>query len=292
MSSVLSPAPHDASLPYHDPVGKLNWDALDRAVWWLPPHALSLAGVPAFEALPLADRRRLSQYELAHLLETGLWLESLFIARLAAQADATDDIALKRRLLQEVREEAGHSLMFLELMTRSGVRIPGARAHRPRFAQAVGGIAPADGLLFWATVVAGEELPHRLNRILRRGVDEATLSAVVYHMTGLHMNDEAHHIAHARTMAETLAHAAPAWRRRLAAMLVRQVFDPFVAYVCFPPAAVYALALGGDGERWRPLARASAARQALVAEAIRPTLAFFERIGLPVTSRFSADATR
>ncbi len=285
MSSVLASAPDLASVPYDDPLGKLNWDAVDRDAWWLPPEALSLAGVPEFESLPIAARRRLSQYELAHLLETGLWLESLFISRLAAQSDATDDIAVKRRLLQEVREEAGHSLMFLELMTRSGVAIPGARAHRPRFAQLVGRLAPADGLTFWATVVAGEELPHRMNRALRRGVEDATLSAVVYHMTGLHMHDEAHHIAHARLAAEALAAATPAWRRRLVAALVARVFDPFVRHVCYPPAQVYALALGGDGERWRPLAAANPRRRALVAEAIRPTLAFFERIGLAVDSR-------
>jgi hypothetical protein len=288
MSSVLAPSPHDASVPYHDPLGKLNWEAVDRDAWWLPPEALSLAGVPEFEALPIAARRRLSQYELAHLLETGLWLESLFISRLAAQSDATDDIAVRRRLLQEIREEAGHSLMFLELMTRSGVAIPGARAHRPRFAQLVGRLAPADGLLFWATVVAGEELPHRMNRALRRGVEDATLSAVVYHMTGLHMHDEAHHIAHARLTAESLAAAAPAWRRRVAAALVTRVFDPFVRHVCYPHAQVYALALGGAGERWRPLAAANPRRRALVAEAIRPTLAFFERIGLAVASRHAA----
>lgn len=285
MSSVLTPATVDASLPYHDPLSKLNWAAIDREVWWLPPDTLSLAGVPEFESLPLEARRRLSQYELAHLLETGLWLESLFISRLAAQSDATDDVAVKRRLLQEIREEAGHSLMFLELMTRSGVRIPGARAHRPRFAQLVGRLAPADGLLFWATVLAGEELPHRMNRALRRGVDDATLSAVVYHMTGLHMHDEAHHIAHARLTAESLAAAAPAWRRRLTARLIERVFDPFVTFVCYPPVRVYSLALGGDGERWRPLAAASSQRRVLVAEAVRPTLEFLNRIGLAVASR-------
>lgn len=289
MSSVLASDAHHASVPYRDPVGKLNWAGLDREVWWLPPAALSLAGVPAFESLPLADRRRLSQFEFVHLLETGLWLESLFISRLAVQADATDDLALKRRLLEEIREEAGHSLMFLELMTRSGVAIPDARRLRPRLAHLVGRVAPADGLLFWATVVVGEELPHRLNRTVRRGVDEATLSALVYNLAGLHMHDEAHHIAHARAMVESRLAGASAWRRRAAAAGIALVFDRFVEYVYFPAAPVYAAALGGDGARWLPLARANPARRALIADAVRPTLAFLDRAGLPVRSRYAQD---
>ena len=47
---------NDESLPYHDPLGKLNWEGVARDTWWLPPESLSLAGVPAFERLPIVDR--------------------------------------------------------------------------------------------------------------------------------------------------------------------------------------------------------------------------------------------
>ena len=78
---------------YDDPLARIDWTGVAHDCWWLPPSALSLAGVPAFEALPLATRRRLSHLEYVHLLETGLWLESLFIARLAQLAHASRDVA-------------------------------------------------------------------------------------------------------------------------------------------------------------------------------------------------------
>jgi hypothetical protein len=282
------------SLPYRDPLGKLNWEGVARDAWWLPPEALSLAGVPAFERLPLAERQRLSHYEFAHLLETGLWLESLFIARLGRGLDATADPALKSRYLHEIREEAGHSLMFLELMTRSGVSIPDAHTHRPRIARRIGQHAPADGLLFWTTVLAGEELPNRMNAMVRAGVEQSIVSALVYRMVGLHMRDEARHIAYARATVESLAREASPLRKRLASTLLGMVIDQFARYMFYPPPAVYGLAFvaggaSGDvrGAEWAALAAASAERRALVGQSLQPTLAFLERLGMRVQSRYA-----
>ena len=71
-----------AQLPpgrYEDPLTRIDWNAIDTDCWWLPPDALSLAGVPEFEALPASVRRRVSHVEYAHLLQAGLWLESVFM---------------------------------------------------------------------------------------------------------------------------------------------------------------------------------------------------------------------
>lgn len=286
MSPALVHTLNDDSLPYHDPLGKLNWEGVARDAWWLPPEALSLSGVPAFERLPLADRQRLSHFELVHVLETALWLESLFIARLGRGLDATADPALKIRYLHEIREEAGHSLMFLELMARSGVSIPAAHAHRPRIARYVGRHAPADGLLFWATVMVGEELPNRLCAMVRAAIEHATVSAVVYRMVELHMRDEARHIAHARATVETLSREASPLRRRVMGAVLGPVIDQFARLLYFPPPAVYALAFGESGARWAALAAASAPRRALVKQSLQPTLAFFGRLDLTVRSRY------
>ncbi len=290
MPPALVHSLNDESLPYHDPLGKLNWEGVARDTWWLPPEALSLAGTPAFERRSLADRQRLSHFEFVHLLETGLWLESLFIAQLARGLDETADAALKTRYLHEIREEAGHSLMFLELMTRSGVSIPDARAHRPWLARQVGRHAPADGLLFWTTVLAGEELPNRMNAMVRAGVEQSTVSAVVYRMVELHMHDEARHIAHARATVEALARAASTTQRRVTSAALGVVIDQFARCVFFPPPAVYRIALEKDaasGAQWAALAAASAARNELVKRSLQPTLTFLRRLGLPVRSRYA-----
>ena len=72
-----------ASTRYEDPLAQIDWSAMDRDCWWLPPQALSLCAVAQFEALPLKTRQCLSQLEYVHLLQAGLWLESQFMARMA-----------------------------------------------------------------------------------------------------------------------------------------------------------------------------------------------------------------
>ena len=268
----LSPARYD------DPLARIDWRFIDRECWWLPPTALSLCGVPEFEALPLDARRRLSHAEYAHLLQAGLWLESLFMARLASLAHRSADPARRTRFLHELREEAGHSLMFVELLERSGfgVRAPGAGT---RFLNALGQLLPGGSALFWAIVVAAEELPDRLNRRLKRAVDDVTLSAVVYRMAQIHTRDEAVHAAFARTQCEQAAARSPAWLRALLAVPLSASIGLYARYVYFPPAWVYERAGLVPARRWRARALANQVRRAQVHDMLRPTLEFLRRSG-------------
>ncbi|HSN20630.1 MAG TPA: diiron oxygenase, partial [Usitatibacter sp.] len=169
-----------------DPLQALAWDEVATDAWWLPPDALSLSGVAAFEALPLEMRRRLSHLEFAWILENGLWLESLFIERFGrAAGDDAADLALRMRYLHEVREEAGHSLMFLELLGRTGMRVPERARPRSALATAAARLLPFSGALFRTLTVIGEELGDSLTRMVPAAVENVTVSAVVYHMARL-----------------------------------------------------------------------------------------------------------
>ncbi|HEX8013263.1 MAG TPA: diiron oxygenase [Casimicrobiaceae bacterium] len=271
---------------YEDPLARIDWQGVDRDCWWLPPTALSLAGVPEFEALPLVTRRRLSQLEYVHLLETGLWLESLFIARLAQLADHSREVAQRARFLQEVREEAGHSLMFVELLERSGFGVPARRGLALRALDALGRLLPTGSALFWAMTVVGEELPDRLNRRVQRGVDEATLSAVVYRMAQIHLQDEAAHAAYSRLQCDAAARRCARWQLRVLAPLLSLVTGLFARYVYFPPRAIYERAGLVPGRAWRARALANPRRRAHAAEMLRPTIEFLRRAGWQVSSRY------
>jgi hypothetical protein len=264
---------------YEDPLSQIDWDAVDRQCWWLPPDALSLAGVPQFEALPLAERQRLSHCEYLHLLQTGLWLEALFVERLALLAWRAGDADARAAYLREIREEAGHSLMFVELIRRSGIAIAPRPSAGVRAGHALGHFIPPGSALFWAMVVIGEELPNRLNRQLQRGVEDVTLSAVVFRIARIHSHDEALHAAFARRQcAEATQRLAP-WRRALLSRVLARAFGAFVRHVHYPPPSVYESAGLHPAGRWRTKALRNPVRQALARQTATPTLEFLRRIG-------------
>jgi predicted metal-dependent hydrolase len=272
--------PAAATTRYEDPLFQIDWAAVDRDCWWLPPDALSLSGVTEFEALPIATRRTLSHCEYLHLLQTGLWLEALFVERLAVLADRSPDLDRRAAYLREIREEAGHSLMFVELIRRSGIAMPPARSVRMRFGRALGRrLIPAGSALFWALVVVGEEVPNRLNRRLARGVEHATLSTVVYRMATLHSRDEANHAALARAHCERETARLPSWQRALLSPLLAVTIALLVRHVHYPPSWVYESAGLLPAGRWRARARQNSIRAGLARETLLPTRTFLQQAG-------------
>lgn len=273
---------------YDDPLARIDWRSVDLECWWLPPQALSLTGVAEFEALPVAVRRRLSQFEYAHLLAAGLWLESVFIERLSRLAFKTHEVARRLRYLEEIREEAGHSLMFVELMRRGGFALDDTRGIGLRLADVLGRAIPSGSALFWVLVVIGEELIDRLNHRLLRGIEDVTLSAVVYHIAQIHVRDEAAHVAYARTHCDEAARRLNAGQRALFSPLLSRLLDVYATYAYFPPAVVYERAGLTPGAHWRMRARNNSLRRRHAAEMLRPTLEFLRRIGWNVSSRYAA----
>jgi hypothetical protein len=274
---------NDASSPYRDPLTRLNWDSVDLDLWWLPPHAVSLAGVEEFETLPIAARRRLSHFEFVHLLETGLWLESVFTRHLARAFDGSEP-AVRSRYLHEIREKSGHSLMFLELMDRSGIHIPEAAAHRPRLFKVISDHVDMDSALFWAMALICEELADKLNRTIRQPADNAPVSAVVHHVATLRIMDEARHIALARASFSEASQRLNRLQRAAKSLLVSVFLRSYTRHLFFPPAIVYQSA-GLDGARaWCKRALANPARRHLVERAVKPTLDFLRDQGWTIRS--------
>lgn len=269
------------SEPYHDPLARLNWNELNLHDYWLPPAALSLAGLPAFECQDAQIKRRLSQYEFVNFIQAGLWLEGLFVERLSKSLKHTESSAEYAYCLHEIREEAGHSLMFLKLMEKSGLHIPANSFQQPWLANFLGRHAPLHSRLFWLAVVIGEEVPDRLNRYVRANGEG--LNPLIKQMCRLHIIDEARHIARARGELErSLEHTAPLMRKLLLPW-VQVLVAQFVRAFYLPRAEVYELAGLTPGHQWHALARKDPVRQQFIAQSIRPTLNLLARHGLHVT---------
>ena len=269
---------NDASTPYRDPLARLNWDGLDLDRWWLPPHALSLSGVEEFECLSPSLRRRLSHCEYLHLLEAGLWLKSLFMRQIAGALDGSA-AALQSRYLHEIREKAGHSLMFLELVERSGIHISDSHQHRPRFSTYFSRRVTINSALFWALAVIGEELPDKLNRAVRQMSDSVPVCAVVYHLATLQVMDETRHIALARANCGEVSQHLSSWQRLFQSPPLAWFLRTVTRYLFFPPPVVYQAAGLDRPREWLSLARANPVRRRLAAHAVKPTLDFLRDHG-------------
>ncbi len=267
------------STPYSDPLNRVNWDELSQGAFWLPEEAISLHGLPQFDSLPVEQRRALSQFEFLNFIEAGLWLESLFVERISRSLRRPRrDLPRLIYRLHELREEAGHSLLFLELLRRSGPLLPNTRFHRWNAANLLGRYAPYESAGFWTAVLIGEEVPDRMNRFIRKHRDQ--ICPAVYDIVSIHIIDEARHIAHARETLEGRLAGMPGWKKQLMRPFIGKVFRQFVDAYYFPPPRVYELAGLTPGSEWAKAARSNQHRIAFVDDCLQSSLRQLRQHGL------------
>lgn len=272
------------STPYLDPLARVDWEALSLESFWLPEEAVSLHGIPEFDALPLERRQALSQYEFINFIEGALWLESLFMERISrSMGHLGGDLSRATYRLHELREEAGHSLMFLELMRRSRLPIPRTRFRRFNLANLLGRHAPYESPAFWIAVLIGEEVPDRMNRLIRKHRDD--ICPTIYDMITVHVIDEARHIAHARETLGGMVDQLSPLQRALFRPVMNAVFRQFVHAFYYPRPRIYELAGLSDGRRWARLARQNTQRTAFVDRCVESALRVLEDHGLKLNWR-------
>lgn len=268
------------SARYRDPVARVDWSQLDAAGGWLPDTALSLHGLPAFDALGPAARQRLSRYEFINVMHCGLWLEAIFLQRMSRRLWPGMPREEHEYLLHELREEAGHSLMFLRAIETSGLELPGDSWRAPRAASALGRYAPAGGSVFWLAMLIGEDVSDQFNRHVRGQADG--VNPAVRQICTLHVVDEARHIAAARRNLEIALSGAGTMRRRLLASAARLLLWQMARAFYYPPARFYELAGLPRGTNWRRAALANPARRKFIAERLAPTTRALASIGLQI----------
>ena len=268
------------SVPYRDPLTVLDWRTLTLDRYWLPPEAMSLHGLAEFEALSDAARMRLSQYEFLAFAQAGLALQRMVLESTARRLRHAEPDAEYAFLLHELREEAGHSLMFLRLAAVSGLDAPDWRDALPRLARPGSRLLKSD-VLYWFMTVVAQDVPDKLHRFVRRQAGPET-SPFVRHAITLHMLDESRHLAYARRSLEL------AMRRRGRA-LVRIVpgafgllFNRFVRAYFWPRAQLYERAGLGDGRVWRRLALRNSVRREFVLKLVAPTMRLLAQHGIRV----------
>ena len=266
---------------YQDPLAAIDWSAADPALPWLPPSHLSLAGHEAQARLTRESLVRFSQVELARLCAAGLWLEGLFISRVASRGFLNFRAEEARVMLQEVREESGHSLMFLEMIERAGltdVALLGPTALLSWVAHRLRPGYPE----FWAMVFIGETVTDTfaVGALKASAREGAPICPVARQVLAFHHREEARHIAAARVLLEGgVARMTPA-RRRLFAWTVRFLLGRFLRATLYPtPASLDAAGLD-EPQALAAAAHACPRRRRLARACAAPALEFLARSAL------------
>ena len=268
------------SAPYRDPLARVRWDELSLDEAWLPEQALSLYGTPEFGQLSGSAKRRLSQYEFINVMLCGLWLEGLLLLRLARHLDPAIGRGEYEHLLHEMREETGHSLMFLRAIETSGLPVPDGSWRAPLLSGLLARHLPLTGALFWMAAVIGEHVPDQLNRFVRKS--DEPVNAAVRQILSVHIVDEARHIALARGQFERRLNRMNRVQRRVLAPIARALLRELIGVCFFPPAQFYELAGLTPGGAWRRTAMKNPLRRAFIAQCLDPTRRLLLGYGLKI----------
>ncbi len=227
---------------YTDPMAAIDWQREDSGKPWLPPSLLSLSGLAVQRAMTPEQIRRLSQVDFARLCAAGLWVEGLLMQRLAAAPAAQLPAHDARLLLQEVREEAGHGLMFLEMIERTGLSGTDVLGDTRLLSWVARRLDP-DSPEFWAMVYLGEAITDSFAlKALKAGGDG--ICPLARDVLQFHHRDEARHMAAAKGFLKARCSALSGYRKRRLKLMIRHLLPRFLEATLYPtPASLAVLGL-------------------------------------------------
>lgn len=185
-----------------DPYRDIAWDAPEMAVvpddprWILSYEADPIGRHPWYRAQPIEKQIRIGMWRQANVAKVGLQFESILIRGLLQYAGRLKNGDKRfRYVTHESKEECNHTLMFQEMVNRSGVDVPGMRKSLRLIDPIIPLFSTIWPSVFFFGVLAGEEpIDHLQKDFLRAGED---LHPVMSAVMELHVAEEARHISFA-----------------------------------------------------------------------------------------------
>lgn len=100
-----------------------------------------------------------------------------------------------RYIYHEITEEAQHSMMFQELINRSGLDIPASSGQVHEILQNIVEVADDTSALFFLSVLSGEET---FDYLQRRTLADRSIHPLLRRIYQIHITEEARHLSFAR----------------------------------------------------------------------------------------------
>jgi hypothetical protein len=231
--SVSNRSDAHADIPWDEP-GFEVWNI--EALLDTPDHD-PMFDTPWYQALDDGEKARFACFRYASQMKIGIQFENILqrgLLRLAArQANGARSF---RYLHHEIIEESQHSMMFQELIDRSGLPVAGVDPFWGRFGPMLSlGWIPIEPAFFFIHVLGGEEPVDHLQRTwLHQGVAHPLLERILR----IHVTEEARHISFAR---HYLHHEVPRMgpiKRRALANLAPTILSEMVPLMLWPAADV------------------------------------------------------
>ncbi|WNJ98950.1 diiron oxygenase [Thalassospiraceae bacterium LMO-JJ14] len=248
--------------PYKDPMNEIDWAGADPELPWLPDSMISLSSLPVWNELDENKKRQVSRVEFARLCAAGLWLEGLMIHRVTHAGFVAADTLETQIVLQEVREETGHSLMFLKMIERAGMS--GKHLLGPTgLLTTVAKMLNPKGAGFWAMVFIGESVTDTfaLKALKEADGEGQAICPLARQVMQWHHADEARHIAAAKALLGEKIKAMSAVERAGFRLLTKLLIRRFLSATLFPSLqSLEALQFPNAREVWRQAHRSPAGR--------------------------------
>jgi P-aminobenzoate N-oxygenase AurF len=209
---------------HFDAYADVDWDAPDMQVVAGDPRWEPLAGDPVtttdwYRSLGPEERSSYGLYRIAASMKTGWQFENLLQRGLLVRAFRLPNGAPEFRYIHhEIIEESQHTLMFQEVVNRSGMPARGmpwwARLGGTVLVSACARWAPAS---FFFLVLGGEE---PVDHVQRRTLQAGHPHPLVERIMRIHVTEEARHVSFARHSLRRIVPRLGPVRRRLLAVHV------------------------------------------------------------------------
>ena len=271
-----------ASVDKHfDAYADVDWDAPELAIdptdprWALLPFD-SLARTEWYRALPPAGQAEVGLFRLASAMRLGWEFENVLQRGLLLHVFSMPNGRPEFRYLHhEIVEESQHTMMFQELINRSGLDVRGIPAFEKWATRFIVPLARRRPALFFLFVLGGED---PVDYLQRRTLKEPGVHPLAERLMRIHITEEARHLSFARQyLREQVPRLGRA--RRFALSLVVPGLLGRMTRMMLDPSPRYCRAYGLPRRELRA-ARRDPAHRAFRAESVGKTRALCTELGL------------